>query len=618
MNIKKIYIFLIFFLSLFITNVDAANKSVVDITKMDIIELSEALNYEIITSEELVNLYLNRINEYDNKYNAIITINNEAINQAKQLDKERKSGKIKSVLHGIPIIVKDNIDVIGMPTTAGSKALKDNYPKKNSFAVQKLIDAGAIILAKANMSEFAFSARTSNSGYGTVKNAYNLEYSPYGSSGGSAVAIAASFAVAGLGSDTNSSVRLPAAASNLIGFRPSTGLVSRTGVLPYLPEKDTIGTLTKNVSDTLLIMNIINGYDKDDFKSINQVNKKYKLTIKNLEGITIGIPTDFLNGSDKNTLLENKNIYPEINKLMEKAINNLKSKKANIVYLNDYFNYTTNDWVSSTESQYKFCDAFDNYIKNTTGDIRSFKSLTNSNQIISNLNYYASYCDTSIITNEKLKYKIDYENYILNIIQKNNIDVIAYPASKNKLSLLNDTTTLINLSAHASSIIDYPAITLPLGFDKDNLPYGIEFMAKYNEEELLLNIASIYEKDYIEYKLPEMTPPLYKVSEEVEILVNNYTNLIKKEKKHSFEQKWIDEVKIYYREYYQSDEIYNYAESLNNKYKINKAYFILLTALLILFKYILIAIIIIILLFLILVIYHRIKRKLKKYKSKRR
>ena len=609
MNIKKIYIFLIFFLCILTPNANALNKSVIDITKMDITDLSKALKNEIITSEELVNLYLDRINEYNKQYNAIISINDEAINQAKKLDQERKEGNIKSILHGIPIIVKDNIDVFGMPTTSGSKALKDNYPKKNSYVVQKLIDSGAIILAKSNMSEFAFSARTSNSGYGVVKNAYNLEYTPYGSSGGSAVAVAASFGAAALGSDTNSSVRLPAAANNIIGLRPSTGLVSRTGILPYLPEKDTAGTLTKTVLDTLLIMNIINGYDKDDFKSINQNQKEYKIYKKNLEGITIGIPNDFLNGTDENNILENKQIYPEIKKLMDKAIKNLNSKKARIVYIEDYYNYTTNNWVTSTESQYTFCDSFDNYIKNTNGNIRNFKSLANSNLIISNLDYYASYCNTSIITKEKQKNKIDYENYILDIMKKDKIDVIMYPASKNKLSLLNDTTSLINISAHASSTIDYPAIALPLGFDKDGLSYGIEFMSKYNEEELLLNIAAIYEKDYVEYKLPEIAPPLYNISGEVEKLVNNYKVLVKKNKKHSLEKDWQDSVVVYFREYSSSERIEVNAESLNNKYFFNKGYVILLSILLTIIKLILVVVIIILIIFVILIIKRNRKKR---------
>ena len=608
MSIKKILIFLILFLCFYAIKVDALNKAVIDITKTDIAELSKALDLEIITSEELVNLYLDRISEYDKNYKAIITINEEAIKEAKKLDQERKEGNIKSLLHGIPIIVKDNIDVKGMPTTAGAKALKDNYPNNNSYVIQKLIDAGAIILAKANMSEFAFSARVSNSSFGAVRNAYNLDYSPYGSSGGSAVSVAASFAAAALGTDTNSSIRLPAAANNLIGLRPTIGLISKSGVLPYDPERDTIGTLTKTVSDTIILMNIINGYDKNDEKSINQDQKTYKANKLDLEGITIGVPTDFLYGSNENNLIENKETYLEIKSLMEKAIDNLKSKKAHIIFLDDYYNYSTSNWSSNTLSGSMFCNAFNKYIKNTNSDIRDFQTLATSYGITTNLEGQVTDCDKNIDMSKKNAFKKDYKNYITSIMKENNIDVIAYPASKNKLSKFNDIVSLINLSSHAPSTINFPAITLPLGFDKDELPYGIEFMAPYNEEELLLNVASIYEKDYLEVKTPKIAPSLYEISNKVEKLVTNYQKIAQKNSKYSFEKEWLEEVRVYFRKYSSSDEINNQAETLNLKYQTNKGYTILLTALLFLLKLIFITILIIIIIFITTRFKFKIKR----------
>ena len=272
MFIKKLFIVFIGITLLYTNKVEGLSKSVIDITKMNLQEISEALNQKIITSEELVKLYLERIEAYDKDFNAIISINENAINEAKELDELRSKGKIKSLLHGIPIIVKDNIDVTLLPTTAGAKALKDNYPKANAFVIQRLMDAGVIILAKANMSEFAFEAVSSRSSYGTVKMLIipNIQHMDQVGFGGFRCF---KFAPAALGTDTNSSIRLPAAATNLVGFRPTVGLISRTGVLPYDPERDTIGTLTKTVDDAMLIINIINGYDKNDYKSINQDTK---------------------------------------------------------------------------------------------------------------------------------------------------------------------------------------------------------------------------------------------------------------------------------------------------------------------------------------------------------
>lgn len=550
MFIKKLFIVFIGITLLYTNKVEGLSKSVIDITKMNLREISEALNQKIITSEELVKLYLERIEAYDKDFNAIISINENAINEAKELDELRSKGKIKSLLHGIPIIVKDNIDVTLLPTTAGAKALKDNYPKANAFVIQRLMDAGVIILAKANMSEFAFEAVSSRSSYGTVKNAYNPEYSAYGSSGGSAVSVALNFAPAALGTDTNSSIRLPAAATNLVGFRPTVGLISRTGVLPYDPERDTIGTLTKTVDDAMLIINIINGYDKNDYKSINQDTKNYIFQKKDLKGITIGIPTDFLIGSDENKLPENKETYSEIKELMQQAIEKLQASQAKIVYLDNYYNYETDYWFLSSLSGYLICDSFNKYIKNTTGTIRSFNDLYLSNEKIT---YFGDYIDSCDSPPEKLEekniLKEDYRKYIENIMIENNIDVMMYPTTKNKLLKRGATTKSQNLSAHASSTINYPAITLPLGFDENNLPYGIEFMAKTNEEQLLFDIANIYEKLNGNNLSSPLAPSLYEIPKEAEELVDNYKNIFNKNKKTKQEKSWLIKVQNIFRNY---------------------------------------------------------------------
>ena len=216
---------------------------------MSLDELLDALDMGYLTSESLVNIFLERIEAYDKQFNSINQLNEHAVEQAKELDKERETGKLRGKFHGIPLLVKCNIDVYGIPTTAGVKDLADNNPMENSYVVQKVIDEGAIILGSTNMSELAFSAATSYSSYGYVKNVFNTKYTAYGSSGGAAVAVTAVFGAASLGTDTNSSVRLPAAGAGLVGMRPTLGLVSRTGVIPYDIERDTVGVLTRDVSD---------------------------------------------------------------------------------------------------------------------------------------------------------------------------------------------------------------------------------------------------------------------------------------------------------------------------------------------------------------------------------
>lgn len=566
MFIKKIFVVLIGCLLVFPNKVKALSKSVIDITKMNLQEISEALNQKIITSEELVKLYLERIESYDKTFGAIININENALKEAKELDQLRNEDKIKSTLHGVPLIVKDNIDIVGMPTTAGAKALKDNYPKYNAFVIQKLIDSGAIILAKANMSEFAFEANSSRSSYGTVKNAYNPDYSPYGSSGGSAVSIALNFAAAALGTDTNSSIRLPAAAANLVGLRPTVGLISRNGVLPYDPERDTIGTLTKTVNDSMIIVNIINGYDKDDYKSIKQDKKKYVSQKKNLEGITIGISNDFLIGSDENKLPENRKTYSEIQKLMQIAIQKLEEAQATIVYLEDYYNYETDYWFLSSLSGYLICDSFNKYIKNTIGTIRSFDELHLSNDKITSFDYYIDSCNSP---KEKLLekniLKEDYRKYIKKIMTDENIDIIMYPTTKNQLLKRSESSKVQNLSAHASSTINYPAITLPLGFDKDNLPYGIEFMAKTGEDQLLFEIAIIYEQLNGNEMTSPLGPSLYEIPVGVEELVTNYKDLFNKKIRSGTEENWILKVQNFFRNYFENNNL-DEVNFLNEEY----------------------------------------------------
>jgi Asp-tRNA(Asn)/Glu-tRNA(Gln) amidotransferase A subunit family amidase len=557
MSFKK---FLLLFL--FIpTSCFALTKAPIDITKMDIVSLSKALEDEIITSEQLVNLYLDRINEYSD-YNAIITINENSIEEAKALDEERQNGSVRSILHGIPIIVKDNIDVAGLPTTGGAKALSDNYPNEDATVIKKLKEAGAIIIAKSNMSEFAMQASSSSSSYGTVKNSYDQTKSSYGSSGGSAVSVALSLAAAALGTDTNSSVRVPAAANGLVGYRPSFGTISKSGVIPYDPERDTVGTLTKTVSDSIILTNIIMGYDETDSKSQDKEYQNYTLTMASLEGITIGVPTSFLKGDNNNSLAENKETYEDIYNLMTEAISQMEANGANIVYIDTYYTSYYDNLVSSTYSGYLFCDSFNSYIKNTTGTIKSFEELNVSNKKISTLTGYAKSCNTTKTLTTKNQKKQEYQTYIEQIYKENNLDVIVYPTTKNKLLNIG-ASGLVNLSAHASSTLGYPAISLPLGLDSNNLPYGIEFMALKNEDNKLLNIAYVYENlTSLNLSSPNNVS-LYEIDEEVEKLLTNYQS----HKKIILKTNWQKKVKNYFKTYSDSETVIEDAKELNKLYQ---------------------------------------------------
>lgn len=555
---KKIFIL---FLILIPINAFALTKAPIDITKETVASLSKSLDEEIITSEELINIYLERIKKYNDQYNALITINENAINEAKELDKERQNGNIKSSIHGIPIIVKDNIDVLGTATTAGSKALSDNYPNENALIIQKLKDAGAIIIAKANMSKFAFYASSSSSDYGTVKNAYNLAYSSYGSSGGSAVSVALNFAPIAIGTDTNASVRLPAQAASLIGYRPTLGLISRTGIIPYDPERDTPGIIGKTIEDILTITNIIKGKDENDDKTYD--SETLKISEINLQNITLGISETFLNGSNENILSENKETNKEVKNLLTSALDKIKDSGITIKVIENYYTTTVDSDVAKSYSGYQFCDKFNEYILNHQGTIKTFEELA---ALTPGLEGYVEECNSKTNQIYKDGLKQEYKDYIEDIMKENNLDAIIYPSSKNKILELG-TTGIINLSAHASSTINYPSITIPIGYDSDNLPYSLEIMTKTQNDEFLLSLANkINSLRLYESKSPLSS--LYEVDEEVTKLIQKYDKRYNK-KNTLFNKKWLKKVKNYFKDYQNIEKPETKAKKLNQNYYVS-------------------------------------------------
>ncbi len=239
----------------------------IDIMDATAAGLSEEMEQGNVTSEQLVQMYLDRIKAYDSKkkLHSIISINPSALEDARALDQERAAGTVRGPLHGIPVIVKDNYDLTGTATTAGSLALSHWTSEKDSFAVQRLREAGAVVIAKANMSEFAYSAINSHSligGY--VHNPYDLSRSPAGSSGGTGVAITCNFATIGFGTDTGGSIRNPSSWNNLYGIRPSKGLTSIDGVFPLYASRDTVGPMTRTAEDMALALETIAGTDPND------------------------------------------------------------------------------------------------------------------------------------------------------------------------------------------------------------------------------------------------------------------------------------------------------------------------------------------------------------------
>ena len=539
---KKILFGILLFI--FVTQVKAYTKAPIDITNMSLIEIKECLDKGIITSEQLVNLYLERIVEYNDLFNAIRVINESALDEAKNFDKLRLEGTCIGRLCGVPILVKTNIDVYGIPTTAGTKSLSDNYPLQNSEAVQKLVDEGAIILGSTNMSELAFAANNSYSSYGSVKNVFNTDYTPFGSSGGSAVALKASFASASLGTDTNLSVRVPASGAGLIGMRPTLYSISSKGVIPYDTERDTIGIMSKTTMDNALLFSIL-------------TDRNIEINTQGLENITVGVLTEYTKGS-KNREGVASLTDEEIYKLTEKSIDTLKKLGANIVYIDNFVKDTNLTIASTSASGLTLCDGFNEYIKGTTGTIRNFQALVNSTGHIQSIDGYLPYCGTSSSkkTNRD-KSKKTYRDYVDNIFQKYNLDVVIYPTMKKQVPLLKSPSVL-SPGGSLPSVIGYPAVTVPIGNIND-FSYGLEFMGQADQEEKIYNIIYNFENS-IDYNVntSPLTPPLYEVPDIVQKLVTTYLN-------GNIKESLISRVMEYFKNYNNLESVIEEAEEILNK-----------------------------------------------------
>lgn len=488
-------------------------KAPINILNMSIEEIQKSVDLGIINYETIAKIYLERIQEYNDEFNAIISVNENIVEQAKKLDEQYKQSGRTSMVFGIPIVIKDNIDYVELPTTAGAKGLSDNYPKQNATIVQNLLDAGALIIGKANMSEFAFSASISRSSYGTVKNAYDTNLTSYGSSGGTAVAVSTGMAVAGLGTDTNSSIRVPASAANLIGLRPTYNLLASDGIINYDASRDTAGPMTKYTSDNAILLDVLTNKSNVYTEYENSIN-----------GIKIGVLSQFIEGdsilSYTKATTQTSDLIVD---LFNVTIDKLEEAGAEIIYIDDLYNAKAYNYYSSTIGGWTMCYFFNKYIKNTNSSVKSFVQLVNKGGYIQDLPSYAEACNDSIeyFNTYEAKHQ-EYEEYILEQMGKYDVDVLAYPTTKNVITKVTNAS-VTSPSFAISPVTGMPAISIPMGFGTDNLPYGIEFVAKDNQETELYAISNEL-VDEKEFRISELAPNLYEIDDDVTELVELYEN----------------------------------------------------------------------------------------------
>ncbi|TDQ36786.1 amidase family protein [Aureibacillus halotolerans] len=472
-------------------------------------ELQNMLENGQLTSVELVDFYLDRIQRYDQKgpaLNSIITINEEARGIAAQLDKERAMRGVRGPLHGIPILAKDNFDTAGMPTTAGCICLAESIPPNDAHQIKLLKEAGAIILGKTNLHEFAVGYTTSGSMLGQTLNPYDLQRYPGGSSGGTGAAVAANFAVAGLGSDTGGSIRVPSSMNSLVGIRPTVGLSSRDGIIPLALTQDVGGPMARTVTDAAILLEATVGYDANDpvtAWSDDQIPSSYleSLQADGLIGKRIGLLTQLMGD----------NTSVAVKQVMNQAIVDMEALGAEVVpiTLSDFddimsysslsgweFKFQLNDYLESLGEEAPYsslteiieADAYDPAIEGLLKARDSRKSLNEE-----------EYKDV-VLFRTKLT-----QEALLTAMAKQSLDAFVYPTSSHPAALIGEEQ-LVGTNVLLSSFSGFPAITVPAGFTAKGLPVGIEFMARKFEEPVLLNVAYSYEQGTLHRRSPVLLP----------------------------------------------------------------------------------------------------------------
>jgi len=479
------------------------------IEELTIAQLQQGYKDGKYTVTDVVNVYLDRIIETDKngpQLNSILDINPDALQIAKELDRELAAGKIRGPLHGIPIILKDNIDTHDrMPTTAGATALRNSYPETDSYVAKKLREAGAVIIGKSNLSEWAnFRAAISSSGWsgvgGQTKNPYVLDRNPCGSSSGSGVAVSANLCMIAIGTETNGSIVCPSNNNGIVGIKPTVGLISRSGIIPISFSQDTPGPMGRTVEDVAITLGALTGIDSSDSKTLAS-NGKYQTNY------TKFLKKEGLNGKRIGLLKKAMSYSYKVDTLMIKTVAVLKANGAEVVEIEIPKGENYED-ASFEVMLYEFKDGLNRYFAGL-GDGTPVKSLNELIEFNKSDTVELRYFDQNILEMAEKKGDIESVEYkkalakmtnatredgIDKVMNKHKLDAIiaptGSPAWKTDL-LLGDH--FVGGSSSLAAISGYPAITVPMGF-VDNLPVGITFFGKAWTEPLLFEIAYSYEQ----------------------------------------------------------------------------------------------------------------------------
>lgn len=476
--------------------------------EMDITQIQRGYKDGSFTVKELVQAYINRIEALDMngpELHSVIMVNPEALQIAEELDKEIKEGKIRGPMHGIPVLLKDNIDTHDkMPCTAGSRALAKSFPLKDSYLVLKLREAGAVIIGKANLSEWAnFRGELSSSGWsgvgGQAKNPYDLSRNPCGSSSGSAVAVSANLTMVAIGTETNGSIVCPSNANGIVGIKPTVGLVSRSGVIPISYTQDTPGPMARTVRDAAICLGAMTGVDQADGMTLASDGKSYTdytqfLQDNALEGKRIGF------------FKESIGLNYKVDSLIYKAVEYMKSKGAVIIEIDRIADSKAEDY-SFQVLLYEYKDGLNKYFQSlgAGAPIKSVEELIAFNKKDSvEMEFYnqrylemaqakgdlntAEYKEALAMMQKGMR-----EDGIDRVMNLHRLDAIIAPTGSPAWNTDHTNGDSFQLgSSSPAALSGYPNISVPMG-SVDGLPVGISFFGRAWSEPILLGIAYAYE-----------------------------------------------------------------------------------------------------------------------------
>ncbi len=489
-----------------------------DPLELTVAEIHDAYRSGSFTCEDLMTAYLDRIAAYDQqtRLNAITYLNPKALEEARAMDVEfKRTGKLR-LLHGIPMLVKDNYHTAGMPTTAGSITLKDFIPDDDAFQVRKLKEAGAIIIAKTNMAEWAFSAKhTHSSTAGETRNPYNLARVPAGSSGGTAAGMAANFAAIGLGTDTGNSIRGPSSHTALVGFRSTLGLTSRHGIIPLYMRNDVGGPMCRTVEDATRVLQAIAGFDPAD-----QITK-------HSEG---KVPESYLNYLDKDGLknarigvlreLSEADPHPEIKALFDQAVKDLERLGAIVVdpvVVPDFAELRKNQWCADFRQDIEAYLA--EHVKRDS--LRTIEDIIAAGPYAEDVNEGLEYFRTTAARKDHEVYpcldpysdkrRIAFREAIEKEMDRLELDAIIFPSWNHPAAIVENYAE--GYKGDNSQIISphtgQPGFTVPMGFTSENLPAGLQFLGRMYDEPTLIKLTFAYEQGTLHRKQPELYPGLH-------------------------------------------------------------------------------------------------------------